>query len=387
MRPTKRARLACTVLPMLSITSTVWATEIAVCTDSGPFTIELYDAEAPLHTANFLRYVEQGFYSGTVFHRVVNGVIVQGGGHDRELERRATFEPVPNESRNGLSNDRGTLAAARTSDPDSATSQFFINLADNAQFDATEAEPGYSVFGRVTGGLDVLDAIGKLPTAGAGGLAADVPEPLVAVSSMAVLDRAVLEAIPEDTRAHVIQQRISDAAALNDADGTLEWVRHYRALCAPLDSYILLIEANAAVTKGALQRAKYVLADYFAVTDRAHPSYSSAQALSRNLAPSVQPEIEQLFAGCELPQTPSLPNGSLDSLETMTQGQAAVHDFMAESNLYLDCLSEVVDEHEHTEEQRVSAVERHNRMVTLMEQLAEEFNQQVRVFKAREERE
>ena len=385
MRPTKRTTFACALLPMLSIISTAWATEIAVCTDKGPFTIELFDAEAPLQTANFLRYVEQGFYSGTVFHRVVNGIIVQGGGHDRELKHRTAFAPVQNESRNGLSNERGTLAAARTNDPDSGTSQFFINLADNEQFDATEAEFGYSVFGRVTSGLDVLDAIGKLPTAAGGGLAADVPEPLVAVTSMAVLDRAVLETIPEDTRAQVIQQRISDAAALNDADGTLDWVRHYRALCAPLDSYILLIEANAAVTKGDLQRAEYVLADYFAVTDRTHPSYTSALALSRNLAPSVQPEVEQLFAGCGIPHVPPLPNGSLDSLDTMTQGQAAIRDFMTESNLYLDCLSAVIDEREHTDEQRISAVERHNRMVTLMEQLAEEFNQQVRVFKAREQ--
>jgi len=117
MRPTKRATFACALLPMLSIISTAWATEIAVCTDKGPFTIELFDAQAPLHTANFLRYIEQGFYSGTVFHRVVNGIIVQGGGHDRELKHRTTFAPVQNESRNGLSNERGTLAAARTADP------------------------------------------------------------------------------------------------------------------------------------------------------------------------------------------------------------------------------------------------------------------------------
>jgi cyclophilin family peptidyl-prolyl cis-trans isomerase len=385
MRPTKRTRFACAVLATLSIGSTVCASEVVVCTDQGPFTIELYDQQAPLQTANFLRYVEQGFYSGTVFHRVVKGIIVQGGGHDRELKLRAALERVPNESRNGLSNERGTLAAARTSDPDSATSQFFINLADNEQFDATETEPGYSVFGRVTSGLEVLDAIGKLPTAAAGALAADVPEPLVAVSSMAVLDRDVLEAIPEDTRADVIQQRISDAAALNDADGTLEWIGHYRALCAPLDSYVLLMEANAAVIKGDLQRAEYVLADYFAVTDRTHPSYSSAQALARNLAPSVHPEVEQVFADCEIPHVPPLPNGSLDSLELMTERQAGVRDFMAESNLYLDCLSEVIDASAHTDEQRISAVERHNRMVTLMEHLAEEFNQQVRAFKAREE--
>ena len=105
----------------------VHATEVAMCTDNGRAVLELADEAAPLNVANFLRYVDMGYYSGTVFHRVIPGFIVQGGGVDRELRVRPTLPPVANESSNGLENDRGTVAAARTDDPDSAQAQFFVN--------------------------------------------------------------------------------------------------------------------------------------------------------------------------------------------------------------------------------------------------------------------
>ena len=116
------------------------ATDVAVCTDRGRFVIELADAEAPKHVENFLRYVDMAYYSGTVFHRVVSGFVVQGGGYDRDLRGRPTLPPVANESHNGLHNVRDSVAAARTQDPDSATAQFYVNLKDNTQLDAgTEA--------------------------------------------------------------------------------------------------------------------------------------------------------------------------------------------------------------------------------------------------------
>jgi cyclophilin family peptidyl-prolyl cis-trans isomerase len=381
MRPIKRTHPLFALVPLLTTMPTVWATEVSVCTEYGPITIELFDEQAPMHAANFLRYVEQGFYSGTVFHRVVRGFVAQGGGFDRELHQRETLEPIENESRNGLSNARGTVAAARTEDPHSATSQFFVNLADNTRLDGSRAEWGYTVFGRVTAGLDVLDTIAKLPTGAAGALPGDVPEPLVVMSSVAVLDRDALAAVPEDSRAEYIQQTISDAAAENDHDRTLEWVRHYRAICAPPDSYVFLIEANAAVAKNDIKRAEYVLADYFVVTDPSHPSYSSAETLARNLAPAhTATPIDR----CEMPDPPDMPNGSLDSLDRMVDGQTAVRDFMAESDIYLDCLSDIIDDRRLAPEQHTAAVQRHNEMVTLMEQLAEAFNREVRVFKARE---
>ena len=125
------------------------ATEVAVCTDNGRAVFELADEAAPQHVANFLRYVDMGYYSGTVFHRVQPNLFVQGGGLDRELRQRSTLPPVPNESSNGLHNTRGTVAAARTDDPDSARSQFFVNLADNTQQLDRGRDAGYTVFARV----------------------------------------------------------------------------------------------------------------------------------------------------------------------------------------------------------------------------------------------
>ncbi len=150
------------------------ATDVAVCTDEGRFVIELADSEAPKHVANFLAYVDAAYYSGTVFHRTIPGFVVQGGGVDRELRGRPTLAPVENESSNGLRNVRGSVAAARTQDPNSASAQFFVNLADNTQLDAG-AEPGYTVFGRVTEGIQVVERISRLPTGAKGPFPSDVP--------------------------------------------------------------------------------------------------------------------------------------------------------------------------------------------------------------------
>ena len=140
------------------------ATEVAVCTDHGRFVIDLADREAPKQVENFLRYVDTGFYSGTVMHRVLPGFVVQGGGLDRKLGRRPGLPPVANESGNGLRNERGTVAAARGEGADTATSQFFVNLADNAFLDHSARDYGYAVFGRVTEGMDVIDRIAGVST-------------------------------------------------------------------------------------------------------------------------------------------------------------------------------------------------------------------------------
>ena len=136
-------------------------------TNLGTFVVELEPAKAPKTVENFLRYVRDGFYDGTVFHRVVPGFVVQGGGFTADLVQKPTRAPIPNEAGNGLSNVRGTLAMARTSDPDSATAQFYINLRDNTALDRRDGTPagaGYCVFGRVVEGMDVVDAIGRVPT-------------------------------------------------------------------------------------------------------------------------------------------------------------------------------------------------------------------------------
>ena len=146
-------------------------------TSAGSITIEVDDAKAPLSAANFLAYVNKGHYDGTVFHRVIKGFMLQGGGFDSAMKQKATDAQVRNEANNGLKNKKYTLAMARTSDPHSATAQFFINCTDNEflDFRAENAQGwGYAVFGRVVDGMDVVDSIEKAKT-GRKGFHDDVP--------------------------------------------------------------------------------------------------------------------------------------------------------------------------------------------------------------------
>lgn len=151
-------------------------------TSFGPITVQLDAQKAPLHAANFAGYAEGKHFDGLIFHRVIPDFMIQGGGHEANMaQRKAARASVKNESLNGLKNLRGTLAAARTSDPDSATAQFFINLKDNAFLDGDPATKkiGYSVFGKVTAGMDVVDKIAAVKTGQQGGYG-DVPlEPVV----------------------------------------------------------------------------------------------------------------------------------------------------------------------------------------------------------------
>lgn len=156
----------------------------------GDMTIELDAEAAPVSVKNFLEYVNDGFYAGTIFHRVISGFMIQGGGMDKNMKSKPNNDPIINEAANGLKNDRGTLAMARTSDPDSATSQFFINHADNDFLNYRGPSPdqiGYAVFGRVTEGMDVVDAIAKVKTA-RHGYHDDVPAEPVEILSMAVVE-------------------------------------------------------------------------------------------------------------------------------------------------------------------------------------------------------
>ena len=148
-------------------------------TSLGDITIELFDDDAPVSAKNFRDYVEEGHFDGTVFHRVIPGFVIQGGGLEQDMSTKPTRAPISNEAGNGLKNQRGTLSMARTNDPDSATSQFFVNLVDNAFLDRGPNGDGYAVFGCVTEGMDIVDKIAKVKT-GNKGMHQDVPlEPVV----------------------------------------------------------------------------------------------------------------------------------------------------------------------------------------------------------------
>jgi peptidyl-prolyl cis-trans isomerase A (cyclophilin A) len=133
-------------------------------TTHGAFTIELFPKEAPVSVENFLRYVDDGFFDGTLFHRIVPGFVIQGGGLTADFRNKETRAPIANEAKNGLKNKRGSLSMARTSDINSATSQFFVNLSDNDFLDNSARDYGYAVFGRVTEGMETVDKIAKVST-------------------------------------------------------------------------------------------------------------------------------------------------------------------------------------------------------------------------------
>ena len=165
--------------------------QVAIHTTQGDITLELYPDKAPKSVANFLQYVRDGFYSGTVLHRAIPGYLVQGGLYTRELQPKRTHSAIPSEADNGLSNLRGTVAVARGADPNSGTAQFFFNLVDNRRLDYVGNQSGltwgYAVFGKVIKGLDVVDKIAALPTRGQGPFASDVPNPLVVINSANVV--------------------------------------------------------------------------------------------------------------------------------------------------------------------------------------------------------
>lgn len=184
---------------MLILTTTLsFATEnkmsstpskVKLTTSLGDIIIQLNPEKAPVTTANFLTYVNEGFYSGTIFHRIISGFMAQGGGFDTSFNQKATHAPIKNEADNGLSNKRGTIAMARTNIPDSATAQFFINYKDNSFLNHTSPTPsgwGYAVFGEVVEGMEVVDEMAKQPTGNRGGHQ-DVPKTDIVIEKAEVI--------------------------------------------------------------------------------------------------------------------------------------------------------------------------------------------------------
>lgn len=169
---------------------------VKISTNYGDITVELFTEDAPASTENFLRYMNEGHYNGTIFHRVIDGFMVQGGGFGMEfyegtIERKPTHDPIGNEATNGLRNEKGTLAMARTAVVDSATSQFFINVADNDFLNHRGTHPqdfGYCVFAKVVGGMDVVDEIKGVPTTALGGMK-DVPQSAVQILSVTLIEK------------------------------------------------------------------------------------------------------------------------------------------------------------------------------------------------------
>jgi len=175
--------------------------QISMKTNFGEIILELDREKAPLSVDNFIRYAENGLYNGTIFHRVIKNFMIQGGGFSADFIKKTTFPPIKNEADNGLKNDRGTIAMARTSEPHSATSQFFINVVDNNFLNFTSPTMqgwGYAVFGKVIKGMDVVDKIRDIPTGKGGPFPGDVPTKHALIESVTLIsDKTDQPAIEE----------------------------------------------------------------------------------------------------------------------------------------------------------------------------------------------
>ena len=181
-------KLFLTISLLISLSSTAWADpKVLFKTTKGDFVVELNPEKAPITVENFLSYVNSGFYSGTIFHRVINGFMVQGGGFTQNMQEKTTKAPIALESRNGLKNLKYTIAMARTGDPNSATAQFFINVRDNSRLDYPSPDGfGYAVFGKVISGTEVIEDIKFSPTTVVRGMS-DVPVNKITIESATLL--------------------------------------------------------------------------------------------------------------------------------------------------------------------------------------------------------
>jgi cyclophilin family peptidyl-prolyl cis-trans isomerase len=187
---------------ILSLCAEAGATypQVEIKTSQGPIWVELYPDKAPKTVENFLKYVKSGFYKGTIFHRVVNHFVIQGGGFTTELKPKDTLPAIPSEATNGLRNDAGMLAMARAYDPNSATSQFFINVERNLFLNHHTPHPdyyGYTVFGKVIQGMDIVEKIAATPTTTAGPFFTDVPVTNIVIEDMAVVPDLIVEPTAE----------------------------------------------------------------------------------------------------------------------------------------------------------------------------------------------
>jgi len=165
---------------------------VHIMTNMGEIVVELDHQKAPVTVENFVKYVQSGFYDGTIFHRVIPSFMIQGGGYTEDFDKKPTQPPIKNEADNGLKNDRGTIAMARTMDPNSATAQFFINLVDNnfLNYKSPTMEGwGYTVFGKVIKGMDVVDSIAAEPTGRGGPFPKDVPQKTVVITKVTLEDK------------------------------------------------------------------------------------------------------------------------------------------------------------------------------------------------------
>jgi len=362
------------------------AEEYLMCTDLGPIELEIYSNESPRHANNFDLYVKEEFFTGLVFHRVVENFVIQSGGYNRYLSSRLEHPPIEIETDNGLTNERGTIAAARTNDPDSASSQFFVNLSNNGSLNPRRRNPGYTVFGAVTSGMGLVDLIGSLPTGADGPLRSEVPSPTIAIRSIFPrseinLDLMILsdDELTNNFNALVLNSEFQQAADL---------LNKHLADCGDINTLYMILKAQLYAMLENQEEAMRYLEEYFWFANINDQHFANAQTLYTELSftagdlstRSLQNLLDNTQFSCIIPYSPLMPNGDIADLLDMQFARSAILEFSQQMDTLADCIDETQNERGISEEEELILSRAYYRARDINEAIQRRLNLEIQSF-------
>jgi cyclophilin family peptidyl-prolyl cis-trans isomerase len=310
---------------------------------------------------------------------VVPGSLVQGGSYTPDLERRRPRDPVRSESGNGLSNLRGTVSAPQSGDAASASSQFVINLGNNAHLDPAPGSPGYTVFGRVTAGLEILDGISMLPTRRVAELT-EVPLAPVELTSVTTLTRTAMFGLSVEADPARLRADFETARNRSDVAATLATIDALRRGCLDLDSRHFLAEAEAAIELDRIERARYSLEQYLAGANRNDPQFQRLQRLYTGLPQPGSSNVEARVSHCRQPLAPSIPNAYSTDLATLRAIEGSLRSYRQNGEFFLRCVAQVIDSGTLNDLETADATALYNDVVIELTAVTTRFNATARAF-------
>jgi cyclophilin family peptidyl-prolyl cis-trans isomerase len=364
----------------------IQASEYLMCTDLGPIELSIYQNESPIHADNFRQYVEEEFFTGLIFHRVVSNFVVQTGGYNRQLGTRLDRPPIPIESANGLANARGTIAAARTNNPNSASSQFFINLSDNVSLNPRRRNLGYTVFGEITSGMELIDLIGSLPTGAIGPLESEVPSPMIAIRSIfpkASIDLSLTNL--NDAELASLFGQLTDEKKYKEANDLLN---SQLADCGDINSLYLILKAHIYIAINNNEQAMRYLEEYFWFADTQDAYFLEAQTIYNRISLAngdlatapINEMLATTMASCSVPYPPIMPNGQNSILLDMQFARSAVLGFSQKMEDLADCIEDAQDERGLSTEEVALLESAYYRTIAINEAMQRRLNYEIQAF-------
>jgi cyclophilin family peptidyl-prolyl cis-trans isomerase len=357
----------------------VQAQEYLICTDLGPVEILIDSANAPIHAENFKSYVEDEFYVGTVFHRVIANFVVQGGGYNRDLNTRLEGDGIQLESDNGLENNRSTIAAARTNDPNSASSQFFFNLIDNNRLNRRGRNLGYTVFGEVIRGMELIDTIATLPTGPHGPFDAEVTSPMIAIRGIYSI---------QDNTATDLDSEITDALASENFLLASDLIDQKLAECGDIDINLIYLKAEISDLIDEKEISMRYLDEYFWYADSSNENYEDALTLyERNFfefgdlsSAKLRFLLDNIDSDCVIPYTPFLPKGTSSELLDMQFARSSVLSFAQNLTVFGDCIDDQARARGLSDEERSQLEKTYYYALDLSEGMQRALNREIQIF-------